>query len=230
MTDPREGRRSEASRASSPEPPRSTVLLSPIDPCCVWVWWQVDPREVDAARLRSRARPAGIVLRLEPAAAADDGGAALAAIDLDVGSPQGNYYARLPRPGLTVTAELGVRGAAGELEPILRSNTVTLARGSESSRYQPSSRRVGGAGDPLWQPRRRPPPLPWTPAEAAAAEDDAVRGALAAAAAPGPRAADGPAAPGAPAAAAPAALPACSSFGAGRLPPAVSSGVEARKP
>ncbi len=94
------------------------IAVVPRDPEWAFIHWEVSEATWRAARERAGEGRATLRVVFE----AEDG--ARDQSDADVHPRQGRYYARVPRPGCTVSAEVGVLDRRGAFHPVLRSARV----------------------------------------------------------------------------------------------------------
>lgn len=94
------------------------IAVVPRDPEWAFIHWEVSEATWRTARDRAGEGRATLRVVFE----AEDG--ARDQSDADVHPRQGRYYARVPRPGCTVSAEVGVLDGRGAFHPVLRSARV----------------------------------------------------------------------------------------------------------
>ncbi len=94
------------------------IAVVPRDPEWAFIHWEVSEATWAAARDRAGGGRATLRVVFEAGDGARDQS------DAEVHPRQGRYYARVPRPGCTVSAEVGVLDGRGAFHPVLRSARV----------------------------------------------------------------------------------------------------------
>lgn len=94
------------------------IAVVPRDPEWAFIHWEVS----EATWAEARTRAGGGQATLRVVFEGEDG--ARDQSDAEVHPRQGRYYARVPRPGCTVRAEVGLLDARGAFHPVLRSARV----------------------------------------------------------------------------------------------------------
>ncbi len=94
------------------------IAVVPRDPEWAFIHWEVSEATWRTAEDRAGGGRATLRVVFEAEGGARDHS------DADVHPRQGRYYARVPRPGCTVSAEVGVLDSRGAFHPVLRSARV----------------------------------------------------------------------------------------------------------
>jgi len=110
----------------------SRVVLLPVDPYLVHVYWEIDARDIE----ESRNRLAGKFDRLEPVLrffditnVLFDGTNARGCFDITIDLHAGKCYVRLLDPGKSYFVDLGIKTESSLFYPIVRSNVAETPRG-----------------------------------------------------------------------------------------------------
>ncbi len=140
------------------------VALLTLAPRRVVALWRCDSAVIAGERERLRDRGAAITLRLLDRSLIEyDDGRSLGSFEVDVNSPQGNYYFDV-FPGRSYVVELGLRAADGRRSRLARSRTTETPRERSTSTRRLRRAEVIGSDRSRWGPRS------WTAARIAVAE------------------------------------------------------------
>jgi hypothetical protein len=108
---------------------RDRIVLLPRDPWWVYAYWEITPAtRAEAMRtLGVDADAAPLVLRIHDLTAdAQVADQRDPWIDVEISVDVGSQYMNVGRPGVTVSAELGLCTRAGRFAPLVRSNTLQV--------------------------------------------------------------------------------------------------------
>ncbi len=142
------GLRAEVGRARAPSPcpsppPRASAIprgshvgLVAVDPRQAFVFWRLEPADLERARTFVRDASAPLVLRIHVAGPGSksepDGGSY---IDVGVDGSESSQYVQVGFPGRTIFCELGARGA-DRFVAVAWSSLVELPAGREAARFE----------------------------------------------------------------------------------------------
>ena len=111
---------------------QSRVVLMPVDPYLVHVYWEIDARDIETARNRL----AGKFDHLQPVLRVFDitnvifdGTNACGFFDITIDLSAGKWYVRLVDPEKSYFVDLGIKTESGLFYPIARSNAAETPRG-----------------------------------------------------------------------------------------------------
>ena len=104
---------------------RDRAVLLARDPWCIFVYWEITP-STRADATRNLDDVARLVLRIHDLTGgrvANDGDPWL---DVELDADTGSEYVNVARPGVVLSAELGLRTGEGHFIPIVRSNALQV--------------------------------------------------------------------------------------------------------
>jgi hypothetical protein len=110
----------------------SGVVLIPVDPYHMHVYWGIEARDIEAARNRFARKFDRLqtVLRVfDSTNAIFDDTRACSSFDIPVDLPAGKWYVHLLDPGRSYFVDLGIKTESGIFYPIVRSNIAETPRG-----------------------------------------------------------------------------------------------------
>jgi hypothetical protein len=110
----------------------SRVVLMPVDPYLVYVYWEIDSRDIEAVRNRFAGKFNELqpVLRvLDITNVIFDGTNSCGCFEIAIDLLAGKSYVRLLAPGKSYFVELGIKTESGIFYTIARSNAAETTRG-----------------------------------------------------------------------------------------------------
>ena len=138
---------------------QTRVVLLPVDPYLVHVYWEIAPRDEERARRRTRTlgpRFQATLRFCDITHTVSDRSNAEGQFDVDIELGSGNWYVHLWSPEKRYFVDLGLRTEDGTFVPIARSNVVHTPRAHPSTNVDAHYMPI--AVDPQWQPDVRVPP------------------------------------------------------------------------
>ena len=137
---------------------QTRVVLLPVDPYLVHVYWEIAPRDEERARRRTRAlgpRFQATLRFCDITHTVSDRSNAESQFDVDIELGSGNWYVHLWSPEKRYFVDLGLRTEDGTFVPIARSNVVHTPRAHPSTNVDAHYMPI--AVDPQRQPDVRVP-------------------------------------------------------------------------
>ena len=110
----------------------SRVVLIPVDPYLMHVYWEIDARDIEAARnrLTEKFDQLQLVLRVfNSTSVIFDETKACGCFDITIDLPAGKWYVRRLDPERSYFVDLGIKTESGIFYPIARSNVAETPRG-----------------------------------------------------------------------------------------------------
>jgi hypothetical protein len=135
---------------------QTRVVLLPVDPYLVHVYWEIAPRDEEQARRRARSLRFQATLRFyDITHSVSDRSNAQTQFDVDIDLGPGKWYVHLWSPEKRYFVDLGLRTEDGRFVPIARSNVVHTPRAQPSTNVDEHYMPI--AVDPQRQPDVRAP-------------------------------------------------------------------------
>ncbi len=113
---------------------RTRVVLLPVDPYLMHVYWEITPRDMEQARRRTRGLQYQAALRFHDISETpSDRANSQNQFDVDIELAPGNWYVRLWSPEKRYFVDLGLRTEDGNFMKIARSNVAATPRAQPSN-------------------------------------------------------------------------------------------------